>query len=160
MIFENYSDPRPVADRTLPTYEDSPKRTIGTWQNWKKVCRWIQTNTPSDAVFFTPAQQQTFKWYAQRTEVVAWKDVPQDAANIIEWRERIATLYNPQLRYANGLLQYTDDQLLDLAKHYDATHLLIPQYQVDLTPGGTSLKQIYPADPTEKSTYVVFELKD
>lgn len=158
MIFENHSDPRPVADQTLPTYDESPKRTAATWQNWQKVCQWIRDNTPEDAIFFTPSQQQTFKWHAQRTEVVAWKDIPQDAANIIEWRQRIATLYDPQLRWANGLLQYTDEQLLELAKHYGATHLLIPQHQVDATPGGTNLKQIYPADPNEKSTYVVFEL--
>ncbi len=158
MIFENYSDARPVADRTLPTYEGSKKRTIDTWQNWRKVCRWIQTNTPTDAVFITPAQQQTFKWYAHRTEIVAWKDVPQDAANIIEWRQRIATLHNPQLQFANGLLRYTDEQLLDLAKHYQATHLLIPQYQVDATLEETKLNQIYPTDPNEKSTYVVFAL--
>ena len=89
---------------------------------------------------------------------MAWKDIPQDAANIIEWRQRIATLHNPQLRFANGLLQYTDDQLLELAQHYGATHLLAPQFQVDLTPGGTKLKQVYPTDLAEKSTYVVFEL--
>lgn len=158
MISKNYTDPRPVADRSLPTYDDAPDRTVATWQNWKKVCHWIQTNTPEDAVFFTPSQQQTFKWYAHRTEVVAWKDIPQDAANIIEWRQRIATLHNPQLRFANGLLQYTDDQLLELAQQYGATHLLAPQYQVDITPGGTNLKQVYPTDLSEKSTYVVFQL--
>ena len=140
MIFENYSDPRPVADQSLPTYDDSPERTVATWQNWKKVCEWIRENTPQDAVFFTPSEQQTFKWYAQRTEIVAWKDIPQNAASIVEWRERIATLYDPQHRFANGLLQYTDDQLLELAKHYKANYLLVPQYQVDLTPGGTKLK--------------------
>ncbi len=160
MISENYSDPRPVADQSLPTYEDSPERTVATWRNWKKVCDWIRINTAEDAIFFTPAEQQTFKWYAHRTEVVAWKDVPQNAASIIQWRERIATLYDPQQRFANGLLQYTDEQLLQLAKTYGATHLLIPQHQVDLTPGGTELKQIYPIDPKEKATYAVFELRN
>ncbi len=159
MILENDSDPRPAADQSLPTYDDSPARTKATWQNWKGVCQWIRDNTPDDAVFFTPAEQQTFKWYAHRTEVVAWKDIPQDASSIIEWRERITILYDPQLRYTNGLLQYTDDQLLELAEHYSATHLLIPQHQVDLTPGGIDLKQIYPIDPSQKSTYVVFELR-
>ena len=160
MVFENYSDPRPVADHSLPTYNDSPERTVATWRNWKKVCEWIRKNTSDDAVFFTPSEQQTFKWYAQRTEVVAWKDIPQNAASIVEWRERIATLYDPQHRFANGLLQYTDDQLLELAKHYGATHLLLPQYQVDLTPGGTKLKQVYPTDSGKKSTYAVYEFSN
>src|SRR5690606_37270496 len=32
---------------------------------------------------------QTFKWYAQRPEVVTWKDVPQDAESVIEWSRRL-----------------------------------------------------------------------
>jgi hypothetical protein len=30
-----------------------------------------------------------FKWYAQRAEYVTWKDCPQDAAGILEWKSRL-----------------------------------------------------------------------
>jgi hypothetical protein len=159
ITIENHADRRPPADQAaLPTYEDSPERTLGTWKNWKRVCQWIRDNTPADAVFITPARQQTFKWYAGRHEVVAWKDIPQDAASIIDWRTRVAELYDIQHQFPAGLLQYTDEQLAGFAQKYSATHLLVPQYQVDLLPGATKLKQIYPSDPSEKVTYAVFEL--
>lgn len=159
MIVENYHDPRPVADRSsLPTYPNDPDRTLETWQNWVRVCQWIRDNTATDAVFITPAEQQTFKWYAGRTEVVCWKDIPQDAVSIFEWRMRVAMWIEPQTQYVNGLLQYTDEQLRDLGQQFDADYVIIPQQEVEMTAGGTELKQVYPTDPKSKLTYVVFEL--
>ena len=43
----------------------------------------------AQAIFLTPTDHQTFKWYAQRAELVTWKDVPQDAESIVEWSERL-----------------------------------------------------------------------
>lgn len=158
VILERYQDPRPRADkRSLPFYPDSPDRTQETYKNWLKVCQWIANETPSDAIFFTPAQQQTFKWYSGRTEVVCWKDVPQDSAGILEWKSRLSALYDPQRRYETGLMTYSDDQLRMLAKKYGATHMLVPQRHVDLVDSETTLKQVYPETPGTKSTYVVFE---
>ncbi len=45
-------------------------------------------NTPTDAVFLTPRLAQTFRWYAERAEVVNRKDIPQDAPGIVEWWRR------------------------------------------------------------------------
>lgn len=157
-IQERYSDPRPRADRlSLPSYEDNAERTLATYNNWKKVCLWVAENTPEDATFITPAAQQTFKWYAGRTEVVCWKDVPQDAPSMIEWRQRVTELGDPQRRYETGLMSYSDEQLLDMAKRYRATHLIVPQRAIDLMTEPTALRQIYPEDAGAKSTYVVFE---
>jgi len=142
----------------VPTYEDNPERTLATFENWKKACRWIDENVPTEAVFITPVAQQTFKWYAGRTEVVCWKDVPQDAASMIQWRQRVVELCDPQRRYDTGLMSYSDEQLRGIAKRYDATHLIIPQRELDLMAEPTSLKRIYPEDPQAKSPYVVFEL--
>ena len=159
LIAEKNSDPRPVADqRSLPNYEGDFTRTQETYQNWLKACRWINQNTASDAVFITPQDQQTFKWYAGRTEVVNWKDIPQDAAGISEWSKRVKALINPQKRYVYGLMSYSDEQLLRFAETYQADYLLIAQSQVDLSPEPTKLRQVYPADKSKKSTFVVFEL--
>ncbi|MFK7769519.1 MAG: DUF6798 domain-containing protein [Mariniblastus sp.] len=158
MAFEKHEDARPRADRrSLPNYEEDSNRTMDTYRNWNKVCDWISKNTREDATFITPDQQQTFKWYAGRSEIVCWKDIPQDAAGIIEWRQRLLEIYEPQRRYDMGLMSYDDEQLREMAKRYGATHLLIPQRQVDLAAVPTNLKQIYPEDKNSKSTYVVLE---
>jgi hypothetical protein len=62
---------------------------------WREVCRWVADNTPPDAKFLTPRRQQTFKWYAQRAEVVSWKDVPQDAAGIVGWKQTLSEIFPP-----------------------------------------------------------------
>ena len=156
LVVEKFADPRPRADmRSLPSYEDSRERTMGTYRNWIKVCQWIADNTPENATFITPHKQQTFKWYSGRSEIVCWKDIPQDAEGIREWRKRLNELYEPQRLYEEGLMLYSDEQLKEIANRYEATHLLIPQRAVDLIP--STLKQVYPEDRTEKSTYVVLE---
>ena len=155
---DRHSDPRPRADQTvLPSYEDNPERTAGTYRNWLRVCDWIKNNTPTDAKFITPDQQQTFKWYAHRSEVVNWKDVPQDAQAMVDGSQRVGWLIQPQRRAELGLMTYPDWRLRELAVTYGATHLLVPQRQVDLITDACDFKQVYPVDPATKATYVVFE---
>jgi hypothetical protein len=55
---------------------------------WIAACQWVREHTPRDALFIVPWNGQSFKWYAQRADVVNWKDVPQDAAALLEWRRR------------------------------------------------------------------------
>jgi len=61
----------------------------GNWESFVEACLWIQRNTPRDALFLTPRYNVGFKWYAQRAELVSQKDCPQDAAGIVEWKERV-----------------------------------------------------------------------
>jgi len=115
ICIDRHSDSRPRADQaTLPTYADSQERTIGTYRNWLRVCEWVKNNTPADAKFITPDQQQTFKWYAHRSEVVNLKDVPQDAHAMVDWSRRVSWLINPQRRSRLGLMDYPDSQLQDI----------------------------------------------
>ena len=158
-LAEYCSDIRPNADkRTLPTFQDQPKRTLETFQNWVKVCDWIQTHTDRAAVFITPHQQQTFKWYAGRTEVVCWKDIPQDAESIIQWRERVEKLILPQKNSEIGLLQFSDKQLVSLGTLFNADYLIVPQADLDRI-GKTELVQAYPANKADRTTYVVLRLR-
>ena len=102
----------PNADvRSLPQYPDDEQRFRQSQENWVKVCEWVRENTAEDAVFLTPYQQQTFKWYASRTEVVSWKDIPQDADSIVQWYKRLKEIQEPQQYSELGLLLYTDEQL-------------------------------------------------
>jgi hypothetical protein len=157
-MVEGLADPRPVADqRSLPDNVDWPEKNIQLWQNWKKVCNWIKHNTDPKAKIITPGQQQTFKWYAHRAEVVCWKDVPQDSESILQWVERVDELVFPQQRNELGLMSFPDDQLRELGRKYGARYLLVPQWQVDAA-RDTELKQVYPENAQRKTAYVVFEL--
>lgn len=158
LVFEKFAEPRPRADvQSLPSYDGERQRTMDTYHNWIKACNWIAANTDPSANFITPHEQQTFKWYAGRSEVVCWKDIPQDAESIVLWRQRLDILYDVQRNFPDGLMSYSDEQLNEIATRYGATHLLIPQRAVDLDSEATTLKQVYPEDRSEKSTYVIFE---
>ena len=152
----------PNADvRSLPQYPDSEERFRQSQQNWVKVCEWVRENTAEDAVFLTPYQQQTFKWYALRIEVVSWKDIPQDANSIVQWQQRLKDIQEPQQYSELGLLVYNDDQLTELAQKYGADYLVMPQAAYDLAsedPSGKSkFECVYPADDS-KATWVVLKL--
>ena len=156
-VMETYQDSRPIAcQRSLPKYE-SPEKNMDAFRNWKKACRWIQTNTPSDAVFLTPAQQQSFKWFAGRTEFVNWKDIPQHDASILEWYRRIQRVSKPQQTYTAGILAFTDEQLIELGRDFKIDYLLVPQKNMDAI-GDSQLEMVYPENRTIRSTYVVLRL--
>ena len=160
LVQENHADGRPNADaRTLlADLGGDEHRTQEIFRNWKRACRWISNNTPNDAVFFTPAQQQTFKWYAGRSEVCCWKDVPQNPEAMAQWRKRITDIVEPQRDSEVGLFVYSDAQLLELARKYEATHLLIQQQMAEGLDEPTALRQIYPEDRQKRATWAVFEL--
>lgn len=84
--------PIPRCDIQLAYRRDSD-RMWNAYVDWLNVCNWIRENTPTDAVFLTPRRSQSFKWRASRAEVVTRKDIPQDAAGIVEWSRRIRTIH-------------------------------------------------------------------
>lgn len=63
---------------------------------WREVCDWIRREAPREALFLTPRTCQTFKWYAERRELATWKDVPQDASGLVEWRRRLRAAFGNQ----------------------------------------------------------------
>lgn len=56
---------------------------------WRDVCAWVGRETPRDALFLTPRYSFAFKWYANRAEYATWKDCPQDATSLVEWKRRL-----------------------------------------------------------------------
>ena len=62
--------------------------------SWSDVCQWVQKETPPAACFLTPRGAASFLWRAQRSEVVAWKNVPQDPISIVEWRDRVIDCFS------------------------------------------------------------------
>jgi hypothetical protein len=122
------------------------------FDDWTEVCAWIHDNTPSNAKFITPRHQQTFKWYAQRAEVATWKDVPQDAAAIVEWKRIREELY-PAASARFDLAAHTPEQLAELAHKYGASYVVL-----DRRLAGRPLPwaRVYPMFPGENHSYEVY----
>ena len=107
----------PAADRIISS---SPKR----WQQWKAACAFARKQTRADALFLTPKHTHTFKWYANRAEVATWKEMPQDAVAVIDWRDRIETLYPATPEPGNSLAKRSPQELLAIARRYGANYLV------------------------------------
>ena len=60
---------------------------------WQEVCQWAKQNTPPESLFLVPRMSQSLSWYAERSSLVTWKDVPQDAASLIDWHERYRDVF-------------------------------------------------------------------
>ncbi len=163
-VVDRWADGRPGADQqSLPTYAKSSVRTWETYRNWVRVCQWIKDNTPREAEFLTPRQQQTFKWYAARIEYVNWKDIPQDPLGIVEWRTRMDEAFG---------LSWNEFQLPYIAREswrlWFSNAKTRPRYvvmeqeawrQLETTGDTSPLELVYPSDPARRTTYVVLRVK-
>ncbi len=104
--------------------------------DWQAVCRAARDRTPPDARFLIPRLGQTFRWHAERSDVVSWKDIPQDAANVVAWWEKNLDVYaldqRPRLR---SLAEQGTGELQTLAQRYHADYLITtvqPQLRLPL----------------------------
>lgn len=146
------------ADRTL-LMSESPQLASGpeVAEEWLQLCGWIRENTSSDALFLTPRAQQTFKWYAQRAEVVTFKDVPQDSQSLIEWYDRIGRCAPPRDKELQPL-GWTTEQIKRLQKRYKFQYIVVDRRIQTEAP---LLPLVYPEVPPRTlvgGTYAVFKL--
>jgi hypothetical protein len=120
-------------------------------RQWRETCQWIRDNTPADSLWLTPRHQQTFKWLAQRAEAVNGKDVPQDAAAVVEWQDRREALFPPETG-AVGLTGLGEQRLIELARRYGAEYVLVDEF---LGKRQLDLPIVYPRDdkPTAFRVY-------
>lgn len=161
VVYQHFRDPRPPADaQRLPAGKTVEERDRN-YRDWLAVCRWIRRHTPTDARFLTPQMQQTFKWYAGRSEVATWKDVPQDARSMVEWADRVHYLYPPytddDLKQKAGLGAYDDANLARLAHFYGAQYVVIDRTRSRHRPGFILL---YPNLMHENHAYAVYRVPD
>ncbi len=142
MLAENLGDPQWnwLERERLLDHRDRPKVA----RQWRETCEWIRGNTPADSLWLTPRHQQTFKWFAERAEAVNGKDVPQDAAAVVEWQDRREALFPPETG-AIGLTGLGEQRLVELARRYGAEFILVDEFL-----GGRrlALPAVYPTDDT------------
>jgi hypothetical protein len=80
---------------------------------WRDACEWIAQSgaIPADACFLTPLNSNTFKWYARRSEVANWKEMPQDAELLVRWWAMLREIYGNDDR---GAIKMWRDSLADI----------------------------------------------
>ncbi len=115
---ERYQTPIPPADRKMKDHVA-----------WQEACQWARENSPTDALFLVPRKSQSFQWYAHRKSLVTWKNVPQDAATLIDWRDRYFDLFfyrNQQgkRRSYASLSDQGTERIRQLAKKYQIDYVV------------------------------------
>lgn len=122
--------------------------------DWQNVCQWIDQTFPDDEILITPRHQQTFKWFAQRAEVVNWKDVPQDADSLIQWYKRFFDIYPRRLGTVRVTIRY--NELNRFRDQYGARFMVVDRRVVgDSLP----LVKVYPTEGvSENETYAIYRL--
>lgn len=123
------------------------------YRDWLAVCRWAKLSSNADEVFLTPRHQQTFKWYAERGEVVNWKDVPQDAKSLLEWHRRFQQIFPQRLGHIRVTIRYAD--LREYRRQYGVRWMVVDRRVCgDQLP----LVRLYPTDDETNETFAVYEL--
>ena len=122
------------------------------------MCAWVARETPEDAIFLTPREQQTFKWYAGRAEVVTRKDVPQDAAGLIEWKHRLDEVYpRDQEHHLRDLAAFSDEELVEIARRYGAAYIVVDRTR---SRRRIHLPQVYPLLAEENPAFAVYRVPE
>lgn len=124
-----------------------------TMQDWINVCRFVRANTSEDAVLLTPRHQQSFKWYAERAEVVNWKDIPQDVVNLRKWARRFVEVYPIELSTMRVTIRY--DRLREFRQKYNVNWMVVDRRVVG---EHLPLVQVYPLDDESNATYAIYRL--
>jgi hypothetical protein len=108
----------------------SPELREERMADWLDACRWAREHTQPSDVFLTPRMNQTFKWHANRPEVVSRKDIPQDAHGIVEWWQRCDDLYRYELsdgvrKWRGALADQGQEHIEEMGWKYGAKYALV-----------------------------------
>ncbi len=131
----------------------TPEEQRRVYRDWVAVCNWARFATKKDELFLTPRHQQTFKWYAERAEVVNFKDVPQDSTSLRQWYNRFQEIYPSRLSGVRVTIHY--QTLIEIRRKYGVNFIIVDRRVVgDELP----LIRVYPIGEEENKSYAVYEL--
>lgn len=152
---EHWRDPRPGAVIQAFRAADLPtEERMRRWREWQQVCGWIDQHTSPTDLFLTPRFQQTFKWDANRAEVVSGKDIPQDAAGLVAWRKRMDDVFPYTIRFAD-LVAHGEPRLRELSKKYGFRYIVIDR---SISAGALSFRRVYPERTHAAGIYEVYDV--
>jgi hypothetical protein len=151
---ENSNEKIPVGEKlNFVLKSDTPSAQIQQFSDWKRVCDWIKIETKADQLWLTPRRQQSFKWRTSRAELASWKDMPQNAASVVEWNGRIKSSY--QYDKQKNLVPITTEKLEELRSKYGIHYVLLDLRVKGQTIPGWPL--LYPRAPDSNSSFAVLE---
>lgn len=96
---------------------------------WADVCGWVKDHVPPGSRFLTPRGAASFTWRTGLPEVVAWKNSPQDAVSLLEWRRRILACFSADGRLVDmerSTAALGAARMRDVADRYAADHAIVP----------------------------------
>ena len=136
-----------------------------TANDWIKVCYWVRHNTPETAKFWVPRENATFQWYALRSDIGVWKNIPQDAAGIVAWHKTMCELFSIEedgIIYwdplTNIVYSKTSEELEELRLRYGFNHIVIAcTFHPDFS-HLPSLQLAYPTDGQSNDYYKVYRV--
>ncbi|MEX1088280.1 MAG: endo-1,4-beta-xylanase [Phycisphaeraceae bacterium] len=115
-----------------------PHWTAAAPDDWAEVQAWARRHTPTNAVFLTPASPGGFRINSQRSVVGEWRDGTQlyfSAGFAPTWWQRMNDLQPGQVLDSAGTTLLSrgkplgacdDQQIIELAQRYQATHVVLP----------------------------------
>lgn len=149
-----------LTNQTLEHYNKPIARSDAKMKNpadWIAACEWVRVNTPRDALFLTPRHAQSFKWHASRGEVLTYKDIPQNASGLVEWRRRLYEVYkidgDPNRRWSKTVEQLGTARVAELAQEFKF------DYVISRRANPNSYALDFPV-VYENDTYVVYSLRN
>ena len=142
-----------------PSLDRDPSRMDDdTSSEWLAACHWIDQETPADSVVYTATSGSwAFKWHAHRAEYYSYKDIPQDAIGILDWKRRAKVLDDWAEFHADEPI-YTAASLIELHELTGITHLIC---EADVGP--FEIAPAYVSTNKERSAefkFHVYRLKD
>ena len=115
----------PLPGRTLAARADSKVDAAA----WADICDWVREKTPAEACLLTPRGAASLTWRTGRREVVAWKNSPQDAQGLVEWRRRIADCFSPDGSFRDmtrSTATLGAERMREVARRYGADLAIVP----------------------------------
>ncbi len=138
----------PADEKSLIFAATNPRIAKSTYDDWLDACYWIRVSTDADSLWLTPRNQQTFKWNAQRAEVVCWKDSPQNAKDLLEWYRRIHAVFGADENGAPKPMNLV--RAINLSREFKFDYILSDK-RSDPTP--LTLPIVY-----ENDTFAIFQM--
>ena len=89
---------------------------------------WMREKTEKDAIFLTPPDVDTFRFYGQRAIVVDWKSTPMVPSELVEWLRRLSDVSGRPVESKRDLRGYGEldrEQIERLKAKYNLDYAVV-----------------------------------